>query len=259
MNNNYTLIKKIILITGASSGIGEACAHAFAEQGAYLILTARRLDRLTRISAEIIDKYNVKCHFMLLDVRERDEITKFIDNLPNDFKDIDILINNAGLASGMAPMQEGDFADWDRMIDTNIKGLLNVTRLVVPGMIERGAGHIINIGSIAGRQVYPQGAVYCASKFAVSAINQGLAIDLLDTPVRVSSVDPGATETEFALVRFAGDVSRAKQVYQGMTPLTGQDVADAILYVATRPPHVNISDMLIVPADQASAYHVHRK
>jgi len=259
MKNNITLRDKIVLITGASSGIGEACAIAFAAECANVILTARRLDRLSRLSKEISDRYQVNCHFMLLDVREREEIAKFIHNLPDNFKNIDILVNNAGLASGMAPMQEADFEDWDIMIDTNIKGLLNITRYVVPGMIERGSGHIINIGSIAGRQVYPQGGVYCATKFAVAAINQSLLIDLMDTPVRTSSVDPGLVETEFALVRFEGDKERASQVYAGMTPLTGQDVADAVIYVATRPAHVNIAEMLLVPADQASAYHVHRE
>ena len=259
MGNDITLNDKIVLITGASSGIGEACAHAFAEQGTNIIMTARRIDRLSSLAAEISDKYKVKCHFMLLDVRERDEIYKFIENLPDQFKNIDILINNAGLASGMAPIHKADFDNWDRMIDTNLKGLLNMTRYIVPGMIERGSGHIINIGSIAGRQVYPQGGVYCATKFAVRAINQSLLIDLMDTPVRTSSVDPGLVETEFALVRFEGDTQRAAQVYAGMTPLTGKDVADAVIFVATRPAAVNISEMLIVPADQASAYHVHRE
>lgn len=259
MIKSSTLKGKIILITGASSGIGEACAHTFAEQGANLILTARRLDRLTNIAKNITGKFKVICYTTKLDVREREEIAKFVNNLPEEFMNIDILINNAGLASGMAPMQHADFADWDKMIDTNIKGLLNITRFVVPKMIERGSGHIINIGSIAGRQVYPQGGVYCASKFAVRAINQGLAIDLMDTAVRVSSVDPGLAETEFALVRFDGDKDKSSRVYDGMTPLLGNDVAEAVLFVATRPAHVNIGDMLIVPADQASAYHVHRK
>ncbi len=231
----------------------------FAEHSANLILVARRSDKLEKLSVKLADKYKVKCLAAKLDVRERPEVADFIENLPDEFGNIDILINNAGLASGFDPMQEADFADWDKMIDTNINGLLNITRYVVPQMIERGTGHIINIGSIAGRQVYPKGGVYCASKFAVRAINQGLAIDLMDTAIRVSSVDPGLAETEFAMVRFEGDAEKASGVYEGMTPLSGMDVAEAVLFVASRPSHVNIGDMLILPSDQASAYHVHRE
>lgn len=246
---------QIVFITGASSGIGEACARQFAAAGARLVLAARRLDRLQALAAQL----NVPCHVGKLDVRDRAAVQAFIHELPAEFRNVTILLNNAGLAAGLAPIQEGDYDHWDRMIDTNIKGLLNVTREVVPGMIERGRGHVINIGSIAGRQTYPRGGVYCASKHAVHALTHGLMIDLVNTPVKVSTVDPGLAETEFALVRFDGDPEKAKTTYTGMTPLRGEDIAEAVLWVAARPARVNVAEVLILPADQASVNFVNRR
>jgi len=199
-----------------------------------------------------------RCYIQALDVRNRAVVDQFIGNLPSGFQAIDILVNNAGLARGLDPLQTGSHADWDEMIDTNIKGLLNVTRAVLPGMIQRGRGHVVNIGSIAGRYVYPNGGVYCATKFAVRALNQGMLMDLVGTPIRVSTVDPGLVETEFSQVRFRGDIERAASTYTGLSPLTAADIADAVLYCATRPPHVNISEMVVLPTDQASPYHVNR-
>ncbi len=249
---------KIVFITGASSGIGEACATVFAAHGAHLILAARRTERLIKTAEKLKVKYNITCFISKLDVRNPDQVRNFIDNLPEELRSIDILINNAGLARGMESLQDGNISDWNEMIDTNIKGLLFVTRTVIPGMIERGGGHIINIGSIAGRQVYSKGGVYCATKFAVRALNQGLLIDLVDTPVRVSSVDPGRTKTEFSLVRFHGDNSSADAVYDGYHPLNAEDVAEAVIFCATRPPHANVTELVILPSDQASAYHSHQ-
>jgi len=249
---------KITLITGASSGIGKACAYSFAAAGSDLILAARRVGRLEILADELLSEYAVRCLTVELDVRDKELVNDLVESLPDDFSEIDILINNAGLASGMDPIHDGDHEDWDVMIDTNVKGLLNLTRAIVPGMIIRECGHIINIGSIAGRQVYPNGGVYCATKFAVRALTQGLMIDLVNTPVRVSLVDPGMVETEFSTVRFHGDENRAMAVYDGLTPLTGDDVAEAVLFCATRPVYINVSEMVVLPADQASAYHVNR-
>jgi len=254
-----SLKDKIVFITGASSGIGEGCARCFAAAGAGLILTARRKERIERFGDALISKHGVPCFTGKLDIRDAAEVEGFVNNLPAEFSAIDILLNNAGLARGFGPIQDGSIQDWDEMIDTNIKGLLYVTRAVVPGMIERGRGHIINIGSIAGRLVYPDGNVYCATKFAVRALNQGMLIDLVDTPIRVSTVDPGLTRTEFARVRFRGDDEKAEIPYQGMTPLTAEDIAEAVIFCATRPPHANITEMVILPADQASPYHVRRE
>jgi NADP-dependent 3-hydroxy acid dehydrogenase YdfG len=250
---------RVIFITGASSGIGAACARAFAAEGAILVLAARRLDRLKELAGELERSFDSRCHIDELDVRDRGRVEAFVNSIPPEFRAIDILVNNAGLARGFDPIQSGSLDDWDEMIDTNVKGLLYVTRAVLPGMIERGVGHIINIGSIAGRQVYPKGAVYCASKFAVHALTQGLLMDLVDTPVRVSTVDPGLTKTEFARVRFRNDYEKAKSVYKGLTPLSAEDIAEAVLFCATRPVHVNIAEMLVLPTDQASVYHVHRE
>ena len=250
---------RVVFITGASAGIGAACARAFAAEGSALVLAARRLDRLKELAEELNRAYGTRSHVDELDVRERAKVEAFVNSIPQEFRNIDILVNNAGLARGFDPIQSGSIDDWDEMIDTNIKGLLHVTRAVVPGMIERGIGHIINIGSIAGRQVYPRGGVYCATKFAVHALTQGMLIDLVDTPVRVSTVDPGLVKTEFAWVRFRNDDTSARSVYQGMTPLKAEDIAEAVLFCATRPAHVNIAEMLVLPTDQASAYHVHRE
>lgn len=249
----------IVLVTGASAGIGAACARAFAAAGARPILAARRLPRIEALAAGIRETHGVEALAVAMDVRDRRSVEAALASLPAGWEAIGILVNNAGLARGLAPIQEGDRADWDEMIETNVTGLLNVTRAVLPGMVERGRGHVINIGSIAGHEVYPSGAVYCATKHAVAALTRGMGIDLLGTGVRVSSVDPGMVETEFSLVRFHGDAEKAGAVYRGFTPLTAEDVADAVLYCATRPPHVNVREMILMPADQASAHHVHRK
>ncbi len=253
------LDRTTILITGASSGIGAACARAFAKVGADLILAARRIDRLSDIAEQLCSTHDVDVRAMPLDVRSREAVGSCVQALEEDGVTVDILVNNAGLASGLATVQEGDIEDWEKMIDTNIKGLLYLTRAVVPGMVERGSGHVINIGSIAGHETYPNGAVYCATKHAVAAINRGLAIDTLGTGIRVSSVDPGLVDTEFSIVRFHGDQERADGVYKGLTPLSADDVADAVLFCATRPPHANVREMILMPTDQAAAVHVNRK
>jgi len=254
-----SLKDKIVFITGASSGIGAACARQFAAEGANLLLCARRLERVHTLSEEIASEYNVRVHCFKLDVRDQQSVITIIDALPEEWKLIDILINNAGLAAGLDTVQEGNIQDWEDMIDTNVKGLLYVTKAVLPGMIERNKGHVINLGSVAGHYVYPKGAVYCASKFAVNAISNGLRMDLFGTKIRVSSVDPGAVETSFSLVRFKGDEKRAAVVYEGIEPLTADDVANAILYCASCPPHVNISEIIMMPTDQAAATMFARK
>ncbi|MBI1730928.1 SDR family oxidoreductase [Candidatus Acetothermia bacterium] len=243
------LSDQIIFVTGASSGIGAACAEVFSAQGAKILLAARRIDRLKTLAKRL----PTKSHCVELDVSNRKQVDELLDSLPAEWREIDVLINNAGLSRGLDKVQQAKHQDWEEMIDTNVKGLLYVTRAVVPGMLERGRGHIINIGSIAGHEVYPGGSVYCASKHAVRALTQGLRMDLLGTPLRVSSVDPGLVETEFSLVRFRGDAERAKSVYKGLQPLTPHDVADVVLFCATRPPHVNINDVLLTPLAQASA------
>jgi NADP-dependent 3-hydroxy acid dehydrogenase YdfG len=253
-----SLENQIVFITGASSGIGAACAIAFAQAGAKLILAARRYDRLQELAASLPISAE-KVHLVQLDVRDRSSVSSTISNLPAPWSEIDILINNAGLSRGLDKLHEGDFQDWEEMIDTNVKGLLYLTRYLVPGMVARGRGHVINLGSIAGHQTYPGGNVYCATKAAVRAISEGLKQDLLGTPIRVTSVDPGMVETEFSEVRFHGDTERAKKVYQGVQPLTGEDIADVILFCATRSPHVNINEIILMPVDQASATLVHRK
>jgi 3-hydroxy acid dehydrogenase/malonic semialdehyde reductase len=250
---------QIVVITGASSGIGAACAKAFAEAGTKLILAARRLDRLKCLTDDLIAKFSAQVHLLQLDVSDRPQVESAFNTLPEAWRAVDILINNAGLSRGLDKLHEGSIQDWEEMIDTNVKGLLYVTRSLVPGMVERGRGHVINIGSIAGHQTYPNGNVYCATKAAVRALSEGLKMDLLGTPVRVSSVDPGLVETEFSSVRFRGDGERARKVYQGLTPLTAEDIADTILFCATRPAHVNISEVLLVPTEQASATLVHRQ
>ncbi|MCD4748185.1 MAG: SDR family NAD(P)-dependent oxidoreductase [Thermoanaerobaculales bacterium] len=249
---------KTVLITGASSGIGAACAEAFAQGGADLVLAARRMDRLEAAAADLCTRFEIEVRIAAVDVRSRDVVDAFGADLEADGVNIDILVNNAGLARGLAPVHEGDVADWDEMIDTNVKGLLNVTRTIVRGMVDRGEGHVINIGSIAGHETYANGVVYCATKHAVAAITRGLGIDTLGTGVRVSSVDPGLVNTEFSVVRFHGDQERADGVYAGMTPLSARDVADAVLFCASRPAHANVREMVLMPADQAAAVYVHR-
>ena len=250
---------QVVLITGASSGIGAACARAFARAGAKLILVARRFDRLEQLAVELKQSDGTETHLIQLDVSDRLQVESALFNLPEAWSAIDILINNAGLSRGLSKLHQGSIQDWEEMIDINVKGLLYVTRTVLPGMVQRQQGHIINIGSVAGHQTYPNGNVYCATKAAVRSLSEGMKIDLLGTPIRVSSVDPGMVETEFSDVRFRGDTERAKQVYQDTTPLTADDIADVVLFCATRPPHVNISEILVMPTDQATPTLVHRR
>jgi len=245
------------LITGASAGIGEATARVFAGNGARLILVARREDTLHELAAELATANGAECHVVALDVCDRLAVNAAIEGLPAEWSTIDILINNAGLSRGLDKVQDGEFRDWDEMIDTNIKGLLWMSRTVMPGMIKRDKGQVINIGSVAGRQVYPGGSVYCATKYAVRALTQGMRIDLLGTRVKASSVDPGLVETEFSAVRFRGDTERAGQSYVNFPPLRAEDIAEAVLFCATRPPHVNVQDILIMPQDQAAVYASH--
>ncbi|MBW4564371.1 MAG: SDR family oxidoreductase [Mojavia pulchra JT2-VF2] len=254
-----SLQNQIVLITGASSGIGTACAKIFAGAGAKLILAARRLERLQQLADLLNKEFATEVHLLQLDVRDRSAVESAISTLPPFWSNIDILINNAGLSRGLDKLHEGNFENWEEMIDTNIKGLLYLTRYVVPGMVSRDRGHVVNIGSIAGHQTYPNGNVYCGTKAAVRAISEGLKQDLLGTPVRVTSVDPGMVETEFSEVRFHGDNERAKKVYQGLTPLTPEDVADVIFFCVTRSPHVNINEVVLMPVDQASATLVNRR
>lgn len=248
-----------VLITGASSGIGAACAWAFAGAGAHVLLLARRQTRLKELETEIKKQTGVEVLTAVVDVRDRDRVTSFFRDLAPPWKSLDILVNNAGLSRGLGPLQSGLIDDWEEMIDTNVKGILYVSRAVVPRMIEAGRGHVIHIGSVAGHEVYPGGNVYCATKHAVSAVNRAMGIDLLGTGVRVSSVDPGMVETEFSQVRFHGDKEQAKKVYEGMTPLSAVDVAEAVLFCATRPAHANVREMVLMPSAQAAAVHVHRQ
>jgi 3-hydroxy acid dehydrogenase/malonic semialdehyde reductase len=259
MSKPTSLTNKTVFITGASSGFGRAAAEAFAAEGANLLLCARRIERLKELETKLkASNPSAKVHSIQLDVRDRKAVEKTLDALPEEWKAIDILINNAGLSRGLDKFQEASLDDWDEMIDTNVKGLLYITRKVLPGMIERNRGHIINIGSIAGHEVYPRGHVYCASKHAVDAITKGLRLDVVDTPIRVTTIDPGLAETEFSEVRFHGDTERAKSVYKGMEALTAEDIAETILWCATRPAHVQIAEIIIFPTAQASAAVVHR-
>lgn len=250
---------KIVFITGASSGIGKACAEAFAEQGANLIISARRSNIIEKIEEEIKSKYHVKVYAFKLDVKNQQEVEWAVNSLPDEWRNIDILINNAGLAKGLNRIYEDDISNWEEMIDTNVKGLLYVTRAIVPGMVERESGHVINIGSTAGHEAYPKGHVYCATKHAVNAITKSLRIDVIDKNIRVSTVDPGAVETNFSNTRFLGDMEKAKSMYKGIIPLVAEDVADAVLFCATRPPHANIAEIIMMPSQQASALIFHRK
>jgi|ERR1035438_1924341 3-hydroxy acid dehydrogenase/malonic semialdehyde reductase len=250
---------KIVSITGASSGIGAATALAFAAQGARLLLAARRAGKLAEIASLALERGAAAVHSISLDVRDRRAVQDAIDTLPPEWAQIEILVNNAGLSRGLEKLYTGKIEDWEEMIDTNVKGLLYVSRAVVPGMVVRGHGHVINLGSTAGEITYPNGAVYCATKAAERAINDGLRQDLLGTPVRVTTVDPGMVETEFSIVRFHGDSERATNVYKGIQPLTPEDVADAILWAASRPAHVNIARILLTPVQQANSLLFHRE
>jgi 3-hydroxy acid dehydrogenase / malonic semialdehyde reductase len=246
---------KIVLVTGASAGIGEAIARKFAEVGARLIVAARRADRLEKLAKDL----GTECHVLELNVRDRKAVNDAIAGLPDPWREIDILVNNAGLSRGLDKLHEGNIDGWEDMIDTNVKGLLYMSRAVILGMVERGRGHIINIGSIAGHEVYPAGNVYCATKFAVDALTKGMRLDLVETPVRVSTVDPGLVETEFSEVRFYGDRDRAKTVYQGYKPLEGRDIAEAVVWVAARPQHVTVAQVTVLPTAQASATVVRKE
>ncbi|MCM1291089.1 MAG: SDR family NAD(P)-dependent oxidoreductase [Prevotella sp.] len=242
---------RIALITGATSGIGRACARKFARAGYSVIITGRRAEKLAELEEELIND-GAEVLVLIFDVRNREEATRAIENLPEQWRQIDVLINNAGLALGLEPEYEGDFDDWDTMIDTNIKGLLTMTRLIVPLMVKRNSGHIINIGSVAGDAAYAGGNVYCATKAAVKTISDGLRIDVADSEIRVTNVKPGLVETEFSKVRFHGDGNRADNVYKGIKPLTGDDIADVVLYVAQAPAHVQIAEVLVLATRQGS-------
>ncbi len=250
-----TLQGRTVLITGASSGIGLACAEQFDQAGARLVLAARRLDRLQQLSKRL----SGQVHIMKLDVRNRSEVEQAIGNLPEEYAAIDILINNAGLGRGLDKLHLADPAGWDEMIDTNVKGLLSVSRAIIPGMLKRGRGQLINIGSIAGHEVYPGGSVYCATKHAVDALTKGMRIDLVDTPIKVATIDPGLVDTEFSLVRFQGDQQRAEAVYRGLKPLTPNDIAEIAVWIASRPEHVQIAEVIVFPTAQASAAIVSRR
>ena len=250
---------KVVFITGASSGIGAATAAAFAAEGARLLLAARRAGKLAEVASLALVQGAAAVHSIDLDVRDRRAVQDAIDALPAEWAEIDVLVNNAGLSRGLEKLYMGKIEDWEEMIDTNMKGLLYVSRAVVPGMVVRGRGHVVNMGSTAGEMTYPGGAVYCASKAAERAINDGLRQDLLGTPVRVTTIDPGMVETDFSLVRFHGDAERAAKVYHGVTPLKPEDVADAILWAVTRPAHVNVARVLLTPVDQANSLLFNRE
>lgn len=251
-------MEKTVLITGATSGIGEACARKFAEGGYNVIITGRRAGRLESLKAEL-EKAGARVRTLQFDVRDAEAASAAVGSLPEEWSRIDVLVNNAGLALGLDKEYEGSQEDWNIMIDTNIKGLLTMTRLIVPGMVERGSGHVINIGSVAGDAAYACGNVYCATKAAVKAITDGLRIDLADTPVRVTNIKPGLVETEFSRVRFHGDNERADNVYKGIKPLTGADIADVVYYAASAPAHVQIAEVLILATHQASGSVIVRK
>ena len=245
-------MEKTVLITGASSGIGEGCARKFASQGARLILNSRSTDKLSVLAEELKEKYDAECYVMPFDVCNREAAAAALNALPQEWKSIDVLINNAGLAIGVDKEHEGSLDEWDVMIDTNIKALLSMTRLVVPGMAERGRGHIINIGSIAGDAAYPGGSVYCATKAAVKALSDGLRIDLVDTPLRVTNIKPGLVETNFSVVRFRGDKEKADNVYRGIKPLNGDDIAEVAYFAASAPEHMQVAEILVMPTYQAT-------
>ena len=243
---------KIVLITGASSGIGEGCARKFASEGARLILNARSVDKLEALAKDLKEKFGAQTYILPFDVRDRKAASEALASLPEEWQAIDILINNAGLVIGVDKEHEGDLDEWDIVIDTNIKSLLAMTRMVVPGMVERGCGHIINIGSIAGDAAYPGGSVYCATKAAVKALSDGLRIDLVDTPLRVTNIKPGMVETNFSVIRFRGDKDKADNVYKGIRPLTGEDIAEVAYFAASAPEYMQVAEVLVMPTNQAT-------
>lgn len=249
----------IALVTGATSGIGKSSAKIFAKNNYNLIITGRRQERLDELKKELESNHNIKVLTLCFDIRKQNEVEKAITSLPEEYKAIDVLVNNAGLAAGLAPIQDGNIDHWERMIDTNIKGLLYMTKAVSKLMIARNKGHIINVGSIAGKEAYANGNVYCGTKHAVDALNKGMRIDLLPYNIKVSAVNPGMVETEFSIVRFDGDTERAKKVYEGLQPLMPDDIAETIYWMASRPAHVNINDVIIMPTAQANSTTVNRK
>ncbi|WP_455590715.1 SDR family NAD(P)-dependent oxidoreductase [Bacteroides sp.] len=250
---------KIVFITGASSGIGEGCARKFASEGANLLLNARNVAKLEELKKELETQYGVRVHLLPFDVRDRKLAAQALEALPAEWKNIDVLINNAGLVIGVDKEFEGNLDEWDIMIDTNIRALLSMTRMVVPGMVERGRGHIINIGSIAGDAAYPGGSVYCATKAAVKALSDGLRIDLVDTPLRVTNIKPGMVETNFSVVRYRGDKGAADAFYKGIRPLTGDDIAETVYYAASAPEHIQIAEVLLMPTNQATGTISYKK
>lgn len=251
--------KQIVFITGASSGIGEGCAKKFAENGYRLVLNGRNLEKLNRLNELLKREYGAETLLLPFDVRDREAARKAVDSMPEEWKKIDVLINNAGLVIGVDKEHEGSLEEWDIVIDTNVKGLLNMTRLLVPGMVANKKGHVINIGSIAGDYAYPGGNVYCATKAAVKALSDGLRIDLVDTPVRVTNVKPGLVETNFSVVRFRGDKEAADKVYDGIRPLNGDDIAEVVWFAASVPSHIQIAEVLVMPTHQATGTIVHRQ
>ncbi len=251
-------MNKIVLITGATSGIGEACAQKFAAAGYHLIITGRRSKQLLQLKTELENKYAIKVLAPVFDVQDRTAVEEILGSLPNEWRAIDILINNAGLAAGRDSFEAADMNDWETMLNTNVHGLLYVSKAIVPYMIANKKGHIINMGSIAGKEVYEKGNVYCASKFAVDAISKSMRIDLLPHNIKVTNINPGAVETEFALVRFKGDAEKAAATYKGIVPLTAQDIADTIFYCTQLPPHVCINDLVITCTQQASTYYFYK-
>lgn len=252
-------MKKVVFITGASSGIGRACAYRFAADDCNIILSGRRADRLLALAAELREKYSIAAFPLPMDVRHQADVESAIAGLPPAFSEPDILINNAGLALGLSPLHEGSAEHWDTMIDTNIKGVLYVSKALLPAMVKRGSGHVINIGSIAGREAYANGNVYCATKAAIDSLTKSLRMELLPYGIKVTQIAPGAVETEFSEVRFLGNTDRAKSVYKGFEPLHEEDVANVVHFAASLPPHVNINDLLIMPTAQAAGGMIHRK
>jgi len=255
----FDLKNRVVMITGATAGIGRSCAEAFAGAGATLVLAARRKNLLAGFSEELSSRFGTNVFSSALDVTRRGDVESFFASLPEGFREIDVLVNNAGLARGIDKLQDGSPDDWDETIDTNIKGLLYCSKCALKTMVARNSGHIINIGSLAGHEVYPGGNVYCATKYAIKGLTKALKLDLLGTAIRVSSVDPGMVETDFSKVRFKGDLERAKKVYANLTPLTPADVADAVLYCASRPAHVNINEVVMMPVDQSSTTAFNRR
>ena len=251
--------KKIVFITGATSGFGKAMAYKFAQHGYDLVINGRREARLRAIEKDLLEQYDCKAISLVFDVRDSDKVAEEINSLPHNYKMIDILINNSGLAAGLSNIQDGDINDWNTMIDTNVKGLLYVSRIIMPWMIANGSGHIINISSIAGKEAYLRGNIYCATKFAVDAITKSMRIDLLEHGIKVTSIDPGAADTEFSLVRFNGDIERAKKPYEGYEPLHAEDIADIVFFAATRPPHVVLNDIVVTPLAQANTMYINKK